>query len=136
MNNITLPEPFQTALEKSNTAVIDYKSTKDHEWLKEHGFDLRMSSDCSYNVSKNGKILCALSATSYGDWGSYFQCADIDNKALEVFLDMYDEGIITLWRLSVYLNKKAYFYYNETKQWIDVQTGEVCQFPFAKPIEN
>ena len=128
-----LKEPFKTVIEHitENDANIDYrtKNAADHEFLRKKGYERWMGSDCSYNV--NG--LPGLSASSYGDWGSYFHTFDKDNEALNVFLEMYEEGIIMPWRIRIYIDGQCYDYDDNSGEWTTydrtIEKWVVCENP-------
>ena len=131
-----LPEPFKTALEQraKYEPSIDYRvnnGANDHAWLKKHGYETEMCSDCSYSVLKTNKEhVNGLSASSYGDWGSLFTCLDKDDEAYNLFVQMYEEGVIIPWRLFLYLQGKTYMYNDETKKWKNVDNSyswHVCE---------
>lgn len=117
-----LPYPFNAAFEKGYS--IDYKcSGEDHRYIEKLGYKSEMASDCSYNA----KGLDGLSLSSYGDWGT-LHTSFADDTCKKIFLDMYDKGIIKLWRISAYI--KEYipgtdntdwnvlsYYYEDGKGW-------------------
>lgn len=116
MNYIDLPFPFNKAFEKG--ANIDYKSTgRDHKYVKEHGYEPVMASDCSYYASG----LKGFSLSSYGDWGTFY-VHNASDKEKQMFLDMVDKHIITLWRIRVYVDGVSYNYEND--EWKKYENSE------------
>lgn len=125
------PSPFKEAILFGDFS-IDYKLHKgksDHTWLKNHGYTTKMGGDCSYYVEN----VNWLNATSYGDWGSvYVHNKKLNVKCFELFLQMYEEGILYPWRIRVYINKEPYDYDDEAKTW-KTYTGKswiTCDSPF------
>lgn len=111
-----IKEPFKTVFEHidENDASIDYKAVgDDHAFLRKRGYELWMGSDCSYFV----KGLSGLSASSYGDWGTYLHTLDKNNEALNIFLEMYEEGIIEPWRIRIYIDGQHYDYNDDSEKW-------------------
>lgn len=98
-----VPEPFKSAV-NSIYVSIDYKVVSDdHKWLEEHGYSLKMLSDCSYSVinSENGESLW-FNASSYGNWGTCYKFFE-DGMITEEFslmLRMWNENVIDFWRIS------------------------------------
>ena len=99
-----LPYPFNRAFEDRNS--IDYKVTPgskqgtDHEYVRKLGYEPEMYGDCTYGA----KDLPGFSLSSYGDWGTFYVDWATD-KGKEMFLDMYEKGIIKLWRIRKYVSK-------------------------------
>lgn len=117
----TFPEPFRTAAKQARFS-FDYtlkEGMNDHEWLKGHGYEAHMANDCSFYV----KNLPNLSPTSYGDWGTIFvglfddEVKDGYEKSFSVFCQMYDEGVVLLWRITIYIDKIHYVYNEHNKTW-------------------
>jgi len=113
------PEPFRSVVRSGYAFSIDYRSDSDHEYLNKHGYTIHMGSDCSNYVVGLG----FLNATSYGNWGTLYSgngnCGEVKEyrKALEVFCNMFDERVITLWRIRMYIDKVGYDYDDDTKRW-------------------
>lgn len=133
-----IKEPFRTVLEqrKKYGPSIDYKAKngEDHVWLKRHGYSTRMGGDCScYVYDKEGKMKCGLTASSYGDWGEYFYTFDKNDECYDILMRMYEEGIIELWRIRVYIDGQAYDYNGETDAWT-TYTDEEKWHPCACPL--
>lgn len=98
----SLPYPYSEALERGNS--IDYKvgnwsEESDHDYVIKLGYTPEMGSDCCY--SANG--LNGFNLSSYGDWGTFFP-SWADEESRKIFFDMYEKGIIKLWRITAYLN--------------------------------
>ena len=133
-----IEEPFKTAVERRSdyNPNIDYKlnaGKSDHEWLTRHGFKIDMGSDCAYYLKKDGAFFGGLTASSYGDWGSYFCGFDKDDAGLDLLLGMYDDNIIDLWRIRVYINRQCYDYNKDSGKWTTVIDGKLqeCPSPFV-----
>ncbi len=131
MGKVDLSYPFSKAFEVG--ASIDYKSTKDHQYVKERGYEPEMGSDCSYSA----KGLKGFSLSSYGDWGTFYTDWAGENEK-EMFLDMVSKGIITLWRIRIYVKDGketiCHDYDDDEKRWI-CYNGEAwveCEDPFVK----
>ena len=128
-----LTYPFDVAFEHGHS--IDYvcHHGEDHHYAKKLGYETEMHSDCSYSA----KGLRGLSFTSYGDWGTlYTDSASEESK--KMFLDMYNGGLIKLWRIRAYIHDKEgnciTYDYEEGKGWI-TYNGEQwinCEDPFPK----
>lgn len=139
--NRAIEEPFKTVIEKRNIydPNIDYKPAAnavcdDHTWLKKRGYTLNMGGDCSYYVFKDGHCIGGLNATSYGDWGSYFDSFDKSDEAFGLLMDMYEEGIIDFWRIRVYINHQCYDYNHEKGTWTtydDSRKWHECPSPLT-----
>ena len=126
-----LPEPFRTAFERGDS--IDYKSNgfpNDHAYVRKFGYEPEMGSDCSYSA----KGLNGFSLSSYGDWGTaYVDWMDDTSKG--IFLDMYDKGIIKLWRITVYKDGSSYDY-EEGIGWKGYVKAEHKWIPCESPYEE
>ena len=121
----TFPEPFKTVVKKRYDIIFDYHShngKNDHDWLNEHGYSMKMCQDCTIAVEG----LPNLSASSYGDWGSIYddfgsyskeERENGYNKSFNIFCKMYEEGIVELWRITLYINKFCYMYDDVKKSW-------------------
>lgn len=137
----TFPEPFRTAtkLERIN---FDYKlnpAKNDHEYLKRLGYEPFMGRDCSYYI----KELINLNPTSYGDWGSVYKNSEEDiidgvNKSFYMFCKMYEDGIVKLWRISLYMNGINYTYDDEDGYWLKYEDNDwrKCNNPLSTNIET
>lgn len=100
----SLPEPWKSVASWGGS--IDYKSRGgDHRYVEERGYKSHMNSDCSYSADG----LKGFSLTSYGDWGTFF-VNWADEEAYGYFVDMYQKGIINLWRARVYVDGQGYDY--------------------------
>lgn len=65
----------------------------DHKFVESLGYEVKMAGDCSfYAPGLNG-----ISLSSYGNWGTFFNCW-MDNNAREVAIKMIDEGIVDFYR--------------------------------------
>lgn len=139
-----LPYPFSKAFEEGHS--IDYKCAGgDHRYVKELGYEPEMASDCTYYA----KGLGGFSLSSYGDWGTFYPKWAGDNEK-EMFLDMFDKGIIKLWRITAYIKEflpytkdwLVYSYsYEEGYGWKTYNEGEgkwvECADPFVeKPFDE
>ena len=105
----TLPEPFATAIKNGGT--IDYMVDRvkdgqipDHKYVYDLGYKPEQKSDLTYEAEG----LEGLSLSSYGDWGTLWPCAS--DKAREVFFDMLDKGLISLWRIRQHKDDFEYTY--------------------------
>jgi hypothetical protein len=86
-----------------------------------------MNGDCSYSAPG----LKGFSLSSYGDWGTFYS-SWADEKERDMFLDMFNQRIIKLWRIRAYVNGTTYdyddtgedwtMYDKEMEQWIDCST--------------
>ena len=126
MSTNTLPYPFKKAFERGDS--IDYKcSGADHEYAKKLGYEPKMNGDCSYSALG----LKSFSLSSYGDWGTFYP-SWADDKERDMFLDMFNQRIIKLWRIRAYVNGTTYdyddtgedwtMYDKEMEKWIDCST--------------
>ena len=102
MKENSLPYPFNIAFDRGDS--IDYHRSgwpkeSDHDDVKDLGYEPEMLSDCSYHAEG----LNGFSLSSYGDWGT-FHTNWASEKEKEMFLDMFEKGIIKLWRIRAYLN--------------------------------
>ena len=127
---IELPYPFNRAFKTRSS--IDYKSKKDHAYVEKLGFEPVMHSDCSYSAPG----LKGFSLSSYGDWGTFYT-DDADDQGREIFLDMYEKGIIKLWRIRIYVtdNGEVYTYDYEDGHGWNMHNGETwvkADDPFVK----
>lgn len=128
-----LPYPFDYAFEHSHS--IDYKCDdgKDHRFVENLGFKPKMNSDCTYSAPG----LKGFSLSSYGDWGTFYSNWANDGDC-KIFLDMYKQGIIKLWRIRAYLpNEKGEtqtYDYEEGHGWRTYNKGanewQQCKDPF------
>ncbi len=133
-----LPYPFDYAFE--HECSIDYKCQggKDHAFVRGFGYESKMNSDCSYSAPG----LAGFSLSSYGDWGTFFGWADGNSR--KIFLDMYERGIIKLWRIRAYLNDEKgevqTYDYEEGYGWRTVNKETYkwsqCEDPFKKLINK
>ena len=131
----SFPEPFKT-ITKFETFNFDYclnENQNDHKFLEQQGYELFMCSDCAFHVRGLGYI----NATSYGNWGSVYKSSweknEIDGvkKSFYVFCQMYEAGIVKLWRAYFSLNKIRYSYDDSTKTWrkCENNTWSSCSNP-------
>lgn len=132
------PEPFKSVA-KLNSFSFDYKlnhGKDDHDFLKSQGYELFMGQDCSFYV----RGLSNLNATSYGDWGTVYSNLFNEEKIQQYcrsfyeFCRMYDEGIIKLWRINIYIDSIHYMYNDDTKIWKRYANNkwEECENPLNK----
>ncbi len=136
-----LPEPFNTALQLSDF-IFDYHlmpNKNDHKWLTEHGYELKMGGDCAYYVTG----VSGLCATSYGDWGTaYYDEKDWPgDKGFDLFCEMYNEGIVTPWRIWIYHNSGTYYYDHDKMMWHvnrrdDNSSWVECENPLPKILSE
>ena len=134
-----LPYPFDYAFENGHS--IDYKCAggKDHRFVENLGFEPKMMSDCTYSAPG----LAAFSLSSYGDWGTFYSDW-ADDAECKMFLDMYEQGIIKLWRIRAYLhNEKGEtqtYDYEEGRGWTTydkkAEKWSQCEDPFMREIRN
>lgn len=109
-----LPYPFNVAFEDGHS--IDYRSKgEDHEYVKKLGYSPKMGGDCAYYAPG----LNGFSLSSYGDWGTFYPNR-ADDKEKEMFLDMFDKGIIKPFGISAYIRH----YLPYTKDWL------VCRYSY------
>ena len=121
----TFPEPFKTVVKQGYEINFDYRlheGKSDQEWLKRNNHEPKFCSDCSFFVYD----FPGLSATSYGDWGvisdnkgKYGKEERIDgySKSFHAFCQMYEEGIVKLWRITLWIGDFWYTYDDELKIW-------------------
>ena len=129
------PEPFKSAT-KLNSFSFDYKlnpGKDDHDFLKSQGYELFMGGDSAFYV----RGLSNLNATSYGDWGTVYS-DNFDEETIQgycksfyEFCRMYDEGIIRLLRITIYIDSIHYTYNDNIKSWQRYvnKTWEECENP-------
>lgn len=121
MKQNNLPFPFNTAFDNGDS--IDYKCAGvDHDYVRKLGYTPKMNGDCSYSAPE----LEGFFLSSYGDWGTFYP--DLANeKEREMFLDMVEQNIISLWRIRAYVECVSYGYDNgewkkydkELETWVD-----------------
>ena len=145
----SFPEPFKTVIKRGYEINFDYhlhEGKNDHKWLEDHGYEMKMCQDCSFFVFG----LPNLSATSYGDWGSihddmgeYSKEERINgyNKSFNIFCQMYEEGIVKLWRIWLWIGNFWYTYDHEHKIWqVNKNDGTHkwynCENPFIDKIDE
>ena len=97
-----LPYPYSEALKRKNS--IGYKVSKrskenDHEYVRKLGYTPEMGGDCSYSAIG----LDGLNLSSSGVWGAYYP-SFANKESTDVFLDMYERGIIELWDITAYID--------------------------------
>lgn len=100
----TMPELFRTVIQMPSFS-IDYKvpqGASDHAFFKEHGYESKMATDCTCYVPGLGGI----SLSSYGDWGTLYNDSK-KNESFELFLQMYEQKIIQLWRIRIYIHRNG-----------------------------
>lgn len=134
-----LPYPFNYAFEHGHS--IDYRcfEGKDHRFVEKLGYVSKMNSDCSYSAPG----LNGFSLSSYGDWGTFYP-SWADETSRKIFLDMYEQGLIKLWRITAYIpqeNGETQSYnYEEGRGWTtynkELQSWLFCEDPFKKEIEE
>lgn len=113
----TMPEPFKSVIQMDNFS-IDYKTREcvDHTFLNKRGYDLIFGADCSYYV----RGLSGINPSSYGDWGTIRDLGK-NTEALGLFLEMYEKGLVELWRIRIYLpnekGKKQQYEYTDKDGW-------------------
>lgn len=125
-------EPFKSVVNYPRFS-IDYHlndGMNDHEWLEDRGYELYMGCDCAYYIIG----IYSLLATSYGDWGSCYVNEDTLDEGFELFLQMYKDGVVKLWRIHIFLDDKQgepqhYSYNDEYGVW------ETYDNKFSKWIE-
>lgn len=135
----TLPEPYRSAFKAKNSLKyqslsIDFRvnrkkdsSPDDHIWLEERGYEIEGSSDSYYFI----KGLYGFNPSSYG-WGTFN--LNSSNKTLDLFCQMYKEGIIKPFRIGFYMKNKEYDcseeYHYEDGRWrkYDVSKGWIDCF--------
>lgn len=100
MTKNNLPYPFNVAFDEGHS--IDYKCAggEDHRYVGKLGYESEMASDCTYFA----RGLNGLSLSSYGDWGTLHGSFS-DEKSNQIFLEMYEMGIIKLWRITAYIRQ-------------------------------
>ena len=133
-----IKEPFRTVLEqrKKYEPSIDFKvkDGADHLWLKRHGYSMNMGGDCSYyEYDKEGNLKSGLNASSYGDWGEYHCTFDKNDECYGILMQMFEEDIIELWRIRVYIDHQVYDYDSETDVWM-TYTDEEKWHPCVCPL--
>lgn len=133
-----IKEPFRTALEqrKKYKPSIDFKvkNCADHLWLKQHGYSIHVGRDCTcYVYDKEGNLKNGLNASSYGDWGIYYCTFDKNDECHDILMQMYEENVIDLWRICVYINHQVYDYDSDDDKW-KTCTKEEGWHPCACPL--
>ena len=109
--------PFDYAFEHGHS--IDYKCSggKDHRFVEKLGYKPEMISDCTYHAPG----LNGFSLSSYGDWGTFFG-KWADGTSRKIFLDMYEQGLIELWKITAYIHDEngevQWYSYTEGHGWI------------------
>ena len=124
-----LPDPWNRVMECGGS--IDYRCKGgDHKYVEKHGYTSQMNSDCSYSAPG----LKGFSLSSYGDWGTFFSNW-ADEESFGYFIDMYEQGIIKLWRARVYINGQTHDYeVGAGWQTYDKELGAWVNCP--NPLEN
>lgn len=124
-----LPEPWNLVIK--NDGSIDYRCKGgDHKYVEARGYTPQMYSDCSYGAPG----LKGFNLSSYGDWGTFFS-SWADKKSFGYFIDMYEQGIIELWRARVYINSQPHDYeVGAGWQTYDKELGGWINCP--NPLEN
>ena len=124
----SLPYPFNAAFDRGDT--IDYNTNgSDHDYVRNLGYEPEMLSDCSYQA----KGLNGFSLSSYGDWGTFYTKL-ASEKEKEMFLDMFEKGIIKLWRIRAYVNGVMTNYNENEWSHYDKEIGGWvgCKDPYMK----
>ena len=127
--NRSLPYPFNAAFEHGDS--IDYRVgawsiENDHSYVRKLGYVSEMASDCSYYA----KGLKGFRLSSYGDWGTFY-ADDAGEKEKEMFLDMFEKGIIHLWRIRAYRQGKMFDYADGKWKTCTSSAGWIeCQEPY------
>ena len=95
-----------------------------------------MGGDCSYYA----KGLNGFNLSSYGDWGTFFP-SWANEESKKIFFDMYEKGIIKLWRITAYIkangdvlhftyeNGVGWRTYDPEYGWIDYTGDPYKKFP-------
>lgn len=127
MKENSLPYPFNAAFDNGDS--IDYHTHGgDHDYVIDLGYEPEMLSDCSYHA----KGLNGFSLSSYGDWGTFYPDW-ASEKEKEMFLDMFEKGIIKLWRIRAYVNGVTTDYDGNDWSHYDKEHGWVgCEDPYKK----
>jgi hypothetical protein len=132
-----LQYPFDKAMEIG--ASIDFRvkpGAPDHKWLAKRGCTIRMAQDCTcYAIGPDGKIVKNFYPSSYGDWGTV-DCDTPEDPAWQYFLQMYDEELLTPFRLRLYINRSSYDYKVAEQAWTTYNKEKQCWEPCPDPIEN
>ena len=135
----SLPYPYSEAVKRGNS--IDYRvggwsEESDHDYVIKLGYTPEMRSDCTYSA----RGLDGFSLSSYGDWGTYYP-SGTSKKSEKIFFDMYEKGIIKLWRITAYIkvngSMQAFSYENGSGWrtndpeygWIDYVGDPYRKFP-------
>jgi hypothetical protein len=86
-----------------------------------------MNGDCSYSAPG----LKGFSLSSYGDWGTFYP-SWADEKERDMFLDMFEQNIISLWRIRAYVEHVTHDYADgEWKKYDkELETWVSCQCPY------
>lgn len=126
-----LPKPWNQVIEYGGS--IDYHCKGgDHKYVEERGYTTQMNSDCSYSAPG----LRGFNLSSYGDWGTFFT-SWADEESLGYFIDMYEKGIIKLWRARVYLDGNGYdFEIGDGWKTYDKELGCWINCPNPLPVNN
>lgn len=102
-----LPQPWCDIMKVGS---IDYKSKGGvYSFAKTRGYETKMAADCSCYCEN----LPWFNFPSYGDWGTCFNRTTDDG--IRLLVDMWKEGIISLWRGRVH--KDGYTYDYEDGNW-------------------
>ena len=127
MKENSLPYPFNAAFDNGDS--IDYHTHGgDHDYVIDLGYEPEILSDCSYHA----KGLNGFSLSSYGDWGTFYPDW-ASEKEKEMFLDMFEKGIIKLWRIRAYVNGVTTDYDGNDWSHYDKEYGWVgCEDPYKK----
>lgn len=149
-----LPEPFNTSLQLSDF-IFDYHlmpNKSDHKWLTERGYELEKFMDCTYRVTGISGLLKPTpnlehntinNAISYGDWGAaYYDEKDWPgHEGFDLFCEMYNEGIVTPWRIWIYHDSGMYCYDHDKDVWtVNHRDGSYswveCENPLPKILSE
>ena len=118
-----LPQPFCDIMKVGS---IDYKSNgRVHSFAQKRGYETKMASDCTYYCEN----LPWFNFPSYGDWGTCFNRTT--DEGIKLLVDMWKDGIITLWRGRVYKDGNTYDY--EDGGWTTYRDGHwvKCESPLS-----
>lgn len=116
-----LPQPWCDIMKIGS---IDYKSKgRVNSFAKTRGYKIKMSADCTYYCEN----LPWFNFPGYGNWGTCF-CNTTDN-GIRLFVDMWKERLITLWRGRIYKDGCTYNY--EDSNWTMYKDGHwiKCESP-------
>lgn len=132
--SISIITIYENEIFFGNISRYDYRvgvwsRENDHSYVRKLGYVSEMASDCGYYA----KGLKGFRLSSYGDWGTFY-AGEAGEKEKEMFLDMFEKGIIHLWRIRAYYGQGKMFDYADGKwktctssaKWIE------CQDPYTR----